>query len=174
VIATSPASMPLQAMVMSGLPKHEVPERAWRGRAGDRSQIGIYGDHGDAQVGGAQRGAGVEAHPAEKQNEGAGDHVDDVVRGEDADFSVRAHICRARSQNNGQRHGAETADGVDHGGSGEIDVAVAEIQRRADLREPAAAPGPAAGDGIENRADEKFAEQERPEGDALADAPTMM
>src|ERR1035438_6502646 len=56
-----------------------------------------------------------------------------------------------------------------HGGAGEIDIAVAEIHGGADLREPTAAPHPATEDGIENRADEEFAEQEAPERDALAD-----
>ena len=48
-------------------------------------------------------------------------------------------------------------------------VAVAEPMRRAQLRQPAAAPDPAAEDRIENRAHEELAEQERAEGDALAD-----
>ena len=58
---------------------------------------------------------------------------------------------------------------MNHRGSGKVDVAVAEIHRRTQLRQPSAAPSPASGDRIENRADEKFAEQKRPEGDALAD-----
>ena len=48
-------------------------------------------------------------------------------------------------------------------------VAVPEPHRRAELRHPAAAPHPAAEDRIEDRAHEQLAEQERAEGDALAD-----
>ena len=58
---------------------------------------------------------------------------------------------------------------MNHGRSGEIDVAVAPVHRIAKLRQPAAAPYPASGDRIKKRADEKFAQQKCPEGNAFAD-----
>src|SRR5208283_5450543 len=93
----------------------------------------------------------------------------DIVGGKDANLASRTVLAETRIEDYCKGHGAEAAYGVDYRGSGEVDIAVAEIQRGSDLREPAAAPGPAAGDGIENRSDEEFTEQESPKGDALAD-----
>jgi len=53
--------------------------------------------------------------------------------------------------------------------AGKVDIAMTEIQRGTDLRQPASAPRPATGNRIENRSDEEFTEQERPERDPLAD-----
>src|SRR3984893_13484460 len=58
---------------------------------------------------------------------------------------------------------------MNHGGAGEVHIAMAEIQGRADLRQPSATPYPAAEDGIENRPHKDFAEQKRPKGDPLTD-----
>src|SRR5271170_2346454 len=50
----------------------------------------------------------------------------------------------------------------------EVDIAVAQIQSGADLRQPPSTPSPAAGNRVQDRADEKFTKQECPERDALA------
>ncbi len=46
---------------------------------------------------------------------------------------------------------------------------MAPVHRVAKLREPAAAPDPASGNRIQQRADEEFTQQKCPEGDAFAD-----
>src|SRR5208337_5545100 len=96
-------------------------------------------------------------------------HIHDVVSGKDSDPPARPIFAQARAQNDRQSHGAETAHRMDDSRPGKVDIAVTEIQRRSDLREPTATPRPAAGDRVKNRADEKFAQQKCPEGDALTD-----
>ncbi len=54
-------------------------------------------------------------------------------------------------------------------GSGKVHITVAQIHCGSKLRHPAAAPRPATGNRVENRADEEFTQQKRPEADAFAD-----
>ena len=54
---------------------------------------------------------------------------------------------------------------MNHSRTGKVDVAVSKIHGRSNLRQPAAAPNPAAEDRIQNRAHEEFAKEEPPEGD---------
>ncbi len=98
VIATKPASIPLQAMVMSGLPNQMIPQQHCSRRARNRGQIGVHCNHGDAKVGRSQSRAGVESHPSEKQDERAGHDVDDVVSGEDTNLSAGTIFPKARTQ----------------------------------------------------------------------------
>ena len=50
VMATSPANIPLQAIEISGFPNFRYQNSQRGGRAGARRQVGVYGDHADAQV----------------------------------------------------------------------------------------------------------------------------
>src|ERR1700728_3149041 len=86
----------------------------------------------------------------------------------DADLSPGTILPQTRTQNNCQSHGAKTANRVDDSRSRKVNVAVAQIQCGADLRQPASAPSPAAGDWVQDRADKKLTNQECPEGDPLA------
>ena len=91
------------------------------------------------------------------------------MRRKGARLSVATVLADARTQNQGQRHGGEPSHRVHHRRAREIDITVAEVHRGTELRHPAAAPDPAAEDGVEHRAHEEFAQQEGPERDALAD-----
>src|SRR3974390_973671 len=88
---------------------------------------------------------------------------------ENTDLAARPIFTEPRPEHNRESHCAETADGVDHRGTGKVDVSMAEIHRGSKLRHPAAAPRPASGDGIEDRSHEKFAKQECPERNTLTD-----
>src|ERR1700692_1542813 len=88
--------------------------------------------------------------------------------GKGADLSTRTKLSQARPQNDGEGHGAEPAHSMYYGGTRKVDIAVAEIHGRSQLREPATAPGPAAGNRIQDRADEKFTQKKRPKADAFA------
>src|SRR5207342_563666 len=88
---------------------------------------------------------------------------------ERARLAVLVVLAGTRPEDDGKRHGAEAAHGVDDRRAGEVAVAVSEAQRRAPLRHPAATPHPVAEDRVEERAHEELAEQEGPEGDALTD-----
>ena len=80
VIATRPASMPLHDIEMSGLP-HWRSSRPSPRRADARREQGVHRDDADAQVGGAERGARVEAHPPEHEHQRADHDVAEVVPG---------------------------------------------------------------------------------------------
>ena len=54
VMATRPASMPLQAMVMSGLPNRKYQRSMAAADPATRREVGVDGDDGDAKVGCAQ------------------------------------------------------------------------------------------------------------------------
>ena len=69
-MATRPASMPLHIMVGSGLPLPD-PHVEHGPRAGRAGEHGVDGDDADPQVGAGQRRPGVEAEPAEAEDEGA-------------------------------------------------------------------------------------------------------
>jgi hypothetical protein len=101
---------------------------------GHGCQVGIDGDHRNAQVGRGERGAGIEPHPAEEENERARHDKDQIVRRESPGFAVLAILAQARAKDQGQRHGAEPADRVDHGRTGEVHVAVGQVQAGAELR----------------------------------------
>src|SRR5262249_16682915 len=105
---------------------------------------------------------------AEQQDESPRDDVDDVVRRERAWLPGGVVLADPRPEDDGDRHGAESAHAVDHRGPREIDVAVAEAQRRAPLGHPSAAPDPASEDRVEDAAHEQLAEQEAAERDAFA------
>ena len=92
VMATRPASMPLQAIEMSGFPKKRYQRSMAAADAGHGGEIRVDRDYCDAQVGGAERGAWVEAHPAEQQEEGAGDDEDEVVRWEGSRLAVLSYL----------------------------------------------------------------------------------
>ena len=72
-----------------------------------------------------QGGCGVEAEPAEQQDERAEHGHRDVVAGEGAGLAVRAVLAEARPEDDGARAGSGTAHGVHHAGAGEVHVAEA-------------------------------------------------
>lgn len=58
---------------------------------------------------------------------------------------------------------------MDHSGAREVDGAVAEVERLAEVREPTAAPHPHAEDRVDDRRHRDLGEDERGEGDAFGD-----
>ena len=102
---------------------------------GDQGLIAIHG-HG---------GAAVEAEPAEPQDEHAQSAQGQVVADDGAGVAVLVILADAGTQEGGADGGAHTAHHMDRGGTGEI--------MEAQLAQPAAAPDPVAGDGIDESGD---------------------
>ena len=108
VMATRPASMPLAIMPGSGLPVrlviHSMADDRTE-RAGDR---GVGGDDRELDVGGGERRRGVEAEPAEQQDERAEHRHRDVVARDAAWLAVGAELAdpwvRGRSRRRAPRH----------------------------------------------------------------------
>ena len=94
VIATRPASMPLTIMPgigLSGLEHHVVHRHRRADGAGDR---GVRRDRGELHVGDGEGRCGVEAEPAEQQDEAAELSHRDVVRRYRPSACRRARTCR--------------------------------------------------------------------------------
>ena len=83
--------------------------------------------------------------------------------------AVLAELPDARPEEHRERERRPTAGGVHDTRTGEVDRAVAEVQRRAEVREPAAAPHPHAVDRVDDRAHRDLGEDERGERDPLRD-----
>src|SRR5262249_44831083 len=90
------------------------------------------------------------------------------MRWERPRLAVGTEFSQTWPQHYRQRHCAEASHCVNHSGSREIDVAMSQVHRVAQLRQPTAAPDPAAEDGIENRADEHLTQQKSAKGNTLA------
>src|SRR4029077_15276151 len=78
-------------------------------------------------------------------------------------------FARPRPEYDGQGHRAPAADPVNHGRAGKIAVAVAQPHAGPELRQPAAPPGPAPENRVEDRAHKDLATHETREGDPFAD-----
>ena len=155
VMATRPASMPLAIIPGSGLPvRLGDPQHRDDGTegAGDRR---VGGDDGELHVGGGERRRGVEAEPAEQEDERAEHGHRDVVAGERARLAVGAVLADAWPEHERAGERGDAADGVHDTGAGEVDVAGTEAHRVPGLRQPAATPRP----GGEQRVVEGAAEE---------------
>ena len=162
VMATRPASMPLAIMPGSGLPvRIQIQNMPIDGaeRTGDG---GVGRDDGELDVAGGEGRGGVEAEPAEQQDERAQHGHRDVVAGQRTRLAVLAELADARTEHDGAGQRGDAADGVHDARAGEVDVAVAPAHRVAQLGQPAAAPGP----GAEQRVVDGPAEQ-APDHEAL-------
>ena len=90
-----------------------------------------------------ERRAGVEAEPAEREDERAEHDHRDVVAGNGIGACRLASYLPMRGPRILAPTSAITPPGHVHDrAAGEVDVAVAEAEVRAELREPAAAPDP--------------------------------
>ena len=95
VIATRPASMPLAIIPGSGLPVRLGDPQHRDDRAERRGDRRVRGDGGELDVGGGERRGGVEAEPAEQQDERAEHRHRDVVAGERPRLAVPAELADA-------------------------------------------------------------------------------
>ena len=102
----------------------------------------VRGDDPDPQVRTRQGGAGVEPEPAEREDEAAHDGHRDVVPRHGVGSAVLVELAQARPQHLCPHEGQNAAGHVDHGGAGEVDVAVPQVEVAPQLGEPAAAPHP--------------------------------
>ena len=83
---------------------------------------------------------------------------------------VLVELPDARPEHHRERERRPASGRVDDPGSGEVDRAVPEVHaRRAELREPAAAPHPHAVDRVDDRAHRDLGEEEAGERDPLGD-----
>ncbi len=90
-----------------------------------------------------------------------------LCAGERIDAAVAVVLAVARADQPGEDQRDHAALHVHHRGAGEIDMAVAEAEIRAELGEPAAAPDPVAEERIHDRADAAAIDHERGELPAL-------
>ena len=112
-------------------------------------QVGVEADQtcGNHRViaGHADGGAAVEAEPAEPQDKNAQSHRGQVVAGDSAGLTGLVVFADAGAEHPGAQAGRDAADEVNCGGAGKI--------MEAELCQPAAAPDPVAGDGVDDQAD---------------------
>ena len=87
-------------------------------------------------------------------------HHRDVVRQDRVDLAVLAVLADARPDQARGDERERAALQVDDAGAGVVDRAVSEPQPVPELREPAAAPDPAAEDRVDERADEDAEDEE--------------
>ena len=114
-----------------------------RGHVGvDEDQSG--GDHGVVAVHG-HGGAAVETEPAEPQDEDAQRTQGEVMAQDGTGRAVLFVLADAGAQDGRADAGADAADHVDRSGTGKV--------MEAQLAQPAAAPDPVAGDGIDEGGD---------------------
>ena len=124
VMATSPASMPLQAMVMSGLPKLKYQKSI---AAADPATAARLVFIATTEM---RRSVEPSVEPGLKPiqpNSRMKVPVTTKTRlcaGNALRLPVGAIFSEPRSEDDGQSHGREPADGVDHGGAGEVHVAM--------------------------------------------------
>ncbi len=161
VIATEPASMPFAIMPGSGLPHalHHV-EHPDRGTE-RRGEGGVRRDDRELHVGRRERRRGVEAEPAEQQDERAEHCHRDVVAGQRPWLAVRAELADPGTDDDGAGKGRNSTGGMHDAGAGEVHVAEAELHRVAELAEPPATPGPRTEQRVVDRPAEKAPADER-------------
>ena len=136
---------------------------------GGRGEQRVDGDDADPQVGRAERRPGVEAHPTEGQDQRADDDVAEVVPGERPDRPVLSVLADARSEQHRQRECGPATGRMHDPGPGEVDRAVAEVERLAEVREPTTTPHPVAVDRVDDRPHRDLGEEEAREADPLGD-----
>ena len=96
VIATRPASMPLAIIPGSGFFVRIMHPEHRRSTAPNAAAMrGVHRDHREPDVGRREGRRGVEAEPAEQQDERAEHRHRDVVRGEHARFAVGSVLADA-------------------------------------------------------------------------------
>ncbi len=118
-------------------------------------------DDGEPHVGGGERRRGVEAEPAEQQDERAEHGHRDVVRRQRARLPVCTELPDAGPEDDRARERRDAAHRVDDARACEVDVAEAELEVVAELAEPAAAPGPPTEQRVVERAAEQAPADER-------------
>src|SRR5437762_9592694 len=165
-----PGEEPVPAHRRVGLSEaHPHVEEGAEG-AGAAREHGVHGDRADAEVAGArrpERASGVEAEPAEGEDEAAEQHHRDVMARDRVRRAVAVELADARADDHRDRERGEAADGVHDPRAGEVAVAVAELEVAAELREPPAAPGPVAEERAGDRAEDERGDRERGELPAL-------
>ena len=170
VMATSPASMPLHVIEMSGFPHFQLVQAIAMIAPADAASSVLTATIADAQVGRAERRAGVEAHPAEREHQRADHDVAEVVPGERPDACRPFGTCRCAARaaspararpSRRSRAPRRTRRSRPRRGRGPATVPSCD--------EPAAAPHPVAVDRVDDRAHRDLGEDEAGEADALGD-----
>ena len=160
VMATRPASMPFTIIPGSGFLAPVYMSQNIAATAPNAAAIAVFVATVAKRTSVDREGRrGVEAEPAEQQDEATEHRHRDVVTRQRAGLAVGPVLADAGTEHErtGQRRG--TTDRVHHAGAGEVDVAEAEVGGVAELGEPAAAPGP----GAEQRVVDGAAEEAPPD-----------
>ena len=161
VMATRPASRPLAAMEVSGLPLTDpgVPAGGDRTcatgeRRGERCDT-------DGRTVSHEHRAGVEAEPADEEDECTDDDEGDRVPRDRPRLAVGAVLAQAGAEDGCADRSGDAAGHVHDAGTGEVAVA--------ELGEPATAPGPVDDDRVDERGQEHRVDRVRTEAHALRD-----
>ena len=133
------------------------------------SQHRADGDGRHAEVGRGHGRAGVEAEPAEGQDQGAEHDHRDVVARDGVGRAVLVELADPRPEQPGGRQGGHAAGHVHHRRAGVVEVPVAQAEVGAEVRQPAAAPDPATVDGVDEGAEQDREEAEADELPALGE-----
>ena len=154
---TRPARQPLTVMPRSGLPSNDP---GGDGGGEHRRDGGGVGGHQDVQHVRrgleAHGGAGVEAEPAQPEDEQADHRQGHAVAGDRLGPAVPAVLADPGPQDDGARQRGPAAQGVDGGIPGKV--------QKAQAGQPAAAPDPVAHDGVDHQRQDKGKEDK---GDIL-------
>src|SRR5262245_39781320 len=85
-------------------------------------------------------------------------------------LAIISVFTQSRAKDNRQRHRCPTTDAVNDGRASKIAISVPQTHGRADLRQPSAAPHPAAENWVDNGAHKDFGQQESAERNSLANS----
>ena len=155
VMATRPASMPLAIMPGSGLPVRNMIQNIATIAPKAPAMAVLVATTANWTSVAAKRRGGVEAEPAEQQDERPEHGHRDVVAGQRLGRAVLGVLADAGPEHDRPGQRGDAADHVHDAGAGEVDVAGAEAHRVPDLGQPAAAPRPRREQRVVDRAAEE-------------------
>ena len=151
VIATSPASMPLHIIVVSGLSPFTMSVTIAAERTDDAGEHRVHDNEADAQIGARECRTRIKSEPAESQDERSQhDHRHVVTR-----HGIAVYLCiefaNARPDDHRSRQRDNAAHRVNNTRTGEIDRSMTKTPIQATLRQPTTTPDPIAIEAIRQR-----------------------
>src|SRR5271154_6057954 len=103
VMATSPASMPLHAIEMSGLPNVKYHTNIAVAEPAIAARFVLMATTEMRRSVAPKVDPGFKTHPAEQEDEGPDDNKYNVVRREGPGLTIRSVLSKPRTENHGQR-----------------------------------------------------------------------
>ena len=162
VIATSPASMPLTIMPGSGLPTRRVIHSMATTAPKAPAMAVFAGDRGELDIGRREGRRGVEAEPAEQQDERAELAIGMLWPGSARGLPSGPYLPIRGPSTTAPANAATPPTAWTTPRAGEVDVAGPQAHRVPRLGQPAAAPGPCGEERVVDGAAEQTPDDEAP------------